>query len=183
MAAVSWLNYAYLARFSKPRSARQLYRLVKRNRVCRIVEVGVGSVERAASLIRVAQRYGGQEKVSYTGIDWFDARPADLPQLTLKETHCRLQATGAQVRLVPGEPARSIAATANAHQHTGLLLIAAFVYDSSLTPAWFYVPRMLDPDSIVLRELRDSAGQSVFETLPAVRIAKMAAQSTARRVA
>jgi hypothetical protein len=180
---VNWLKYAHLAHFSKPRSERQLYRLVKRHKVYRIVEVGLSHLERSVALVGVAQRYAADSQVSYTGVDWFDARSADLAKLTLKQAHTRLQATGGKVRLVPGEPGRSLAAVANAHQHTGLLLISAAVADSSLSPAWFYVPRMLDAGSIILRECLDAAGEPAFEPLSAARITELAKQSAGRRAA
>ena len=95
MAAVSWLKYAYLAYFSKPRSERQLFRLVKLHKVCRIVEVGIGNLDRTTTLIGVAQRYS-DSKVAYTGLDWFEARSKEMPKITLKQSHTRLQATGAR---------------------------------------------------------------------------------------
>ncbi len=183
MAAVSWLKYAYLAHFSKPRTERQLYRLVKFHQVCRIVEVGIYSVERTAAMIGVAQRYAGAEQVSYTGLDWFDARNTDLPKLTLKQAHRELQSTGATVRLVPGEPARSVAAIANAHQHTGLLLLGSPVPESTLAPAWFYFPRMIDADSVALRERIDAVGRPTFELLNHSLLAKQASTLGERKAA
>jgi hypothetical protein len=225
VAGVSWLKYARLAYFAKPRSERQLYRLVKRHKICRIVEVGISDVARTMMLVRVAQRFAADGPVSYTGIDWFDARPANLPQLTLKQVHCqlrstaksagqgvrsmfsatagavrsalvgrktdqtptmqsscRLQASGAQVRLVPGEPARSLSVVANAHQHTGLLIFSGAVTDSDLASAWYYVPRMLDANSIVLRE-RLATAEPAFEPLSTGQIATFVAQSAGRRAA
>ncbi|HEY4235541.1 MAG TPA: hypothetical protein VGM76_19065 [Lacipirellulaceae bacterium] len=183
MAAVSWLKYAYLAYASKPRTDRQLYRLVKLHRICRIVELGIGSIERSTTLIGVGQRCSAEGKVAYTGLDWFDARSGELPSLTLKEAHCQLQATGAQIRLTPGEPARSLRGIANAHPHTGLLLISAAVNDSTLDSAWFYVPRMLDGRSIVLRERLDSAGQSVFEMISMQKLAEFVERVSHRQAA
>jgi hypothetical protein len=183
VAAVSWLKYAYLAHFSKPRTERQLYRLVKLHKVCRIVELGVGSLERTRELVAVAQRYADQGKVSYTGLDWFEARAAELPVLTLKQAHCELQATGATVRLVPGEPGRSLASVANAHQHTGLVLISAAVSDASLSPAWFYLPRMLDPHSVVFRERLDESGEPAFDELSHERLVQLARGGGVRRAA
>lgn len=183
MAAVSWLKYAYLAHLSKPRSERQLYRLLKANKVCRIVEVGIYSVERTATMIGVAQRYCGAEQVSYTGLDWFDARDTDLPKLTLKQAHRELQATGATVRLVPGEPARSVAAIANSHQHTGMLLLDSPVPESTLAPAWFYFPRMIDADTVVLRERIDAVGRPTFELLNHSLLAKQASTLGERKAA
>lgn len=183
MAAVSWLKYAYLAFFSKPRTERQLYRLVKLHSVNRIVEVGVGGIERTTALIGVAQRYAEGGKVAYTGLDWFEARAKELPRFTLKQAHAQLQATGAQVRLVPGEPGRSLVTVANAHQHTGLILVSAAVDDNSLAASWFYVPRMLDPTSLVLRERHDADGQPVFHLLDHEQIVEWAGRTATRRAA
>lgn len=183
MAAASWLKYAYLAHFSKPRTQRQLYRLVKTNRTLRIVEIGIYSVERTTAMIAVAQRVADGEHVSYTGLDWFDTRSDDLPRLTLKEAHRELQATGAAVRLVPGEPARSVASIANAHPQTGLLLLSSPVTESSLAPAWFYFPRMVDSTSVVLRERIDVANRPTFERLKQSLLVKQAATLGERKAA
>jgi len=183
VAAASWLKYAYLAHFSKPPTQRQLYRLVKAHRTFRIVEVGIYCVQRTAAMIAVAQRYAGSEQVAYTGLDWFDARSDDLPKLTLKQAHRELQSTGAAVRLVPGDPARSVGAIANAHQHTGLLLLASPVPESTLAPAWFYFPRMVDSTSVVLRERIDVANRPTFEWLNHSLLRKQAATLGERKAA
>ena len=132
MAAASWFRFAYLAYASRPKSIRQLYRLVKRQRIRRIVEVGVGDVGVSASLVEVAQRYAGEHKVMHSGLDWFDARPDHMPRLLLKEAYRLLHATGASVRLVPGAPAASLAGVANAHQNTDLILISSAVTGDEL---------------------------------------------------
>jgi hypothetical protein len=183
VAAASWLKYAYLAYASKPRTDRQLYRLVKLHGICRIVELGIGNVERTTNLIDVAQRFTEDAKVAYTGLDWFDSRSCDLPALTLKQTHCQLQATGAQVRLVPGDPGRSLRGAANSHPHTGLLLISAAVSDISLESAWFYVPRMLDGRSIVLRERLSEVGEPSFELVSMQRLAELVERASSRQAA
>jgi hypothetical protein len=183
VAAVSWLKYAYLAFASKPRTDRQLYRLVKLHGVERIVELGIGSLERTLALISVAQRYAKDGKVAYTGLDWFDARPVDMAELTLKQSHRELHATGAQIRLTPGEPGRAVRAIANAHAHTGMLLISAAVADSTLESAWFYVPRMLDGRSIVVRERLDASGQTVFELVSMQKLADLVERATNRQAA
>ncbi len=183
MAAASWLKYVYLAHFSQPRTERQLYRLLKTHKVSRIVEVGIHSTERTTAMIAVAQRCSGSEQIAYTGLDWFDARDEDLPKLTLKQAHRELQSTGATVRLVPGEPARSVAAIANAHQHTGLLLLSSAVPESMLAAAWFYFPRMIDGTSVVLRERIDVSGRSTFELLNHSLLAKQASTLGERKAA
>jgi hypothetical protein len=183
LAAVRWLKYCYLAYASQPKGERELYRLVKARRVSRIVEVGISSMMRTTRLIEVAQRYASESKVCYTGLDWFDARASELSQLSLKQTHCALQSTGAQVRLVPGPPGNSLAAVANSHQNTDLIIISPPVSDDDLQRAWFYVPRMLRDKSVVLREHVLADGQPAFAKLSASELAERAAHSGSRRAA
>jgi len=183
VAAASWFRYTYLARFSRPKSVRQLYRLVKRQRMCRIVEVGISDLKRSVSLVEVAQRFAGDKKIVFTGIDWFEARDTDLEPLALKEAYRVLRATGATVRLGPGAPAAALAAAANAHQNTDLILISASIDDHALESAWFYVPRMLYAKSVVLRERRDAKGEPTFEAISAKQIAVWAGAMPARRAA
>jgi len=84
----------------------------QRQQVCRIVEIGISDLARAVSIIEVAQRFAGDKKVWYTGIDFFEARDPSNTPLPLKETYRILRATEANVRLVPGSPASSVAAAA-----------------------------------------------------------------------
>jgi hypothetical protein len=183
VAAANWFRYAYLAYASRPKNTRQLYRLVKRHRVRRIVEVGVSDVLVASSLVEVAQRFAGDQKVIYSGLDWFDARPSQMPRLTLKEAHRALHATGASVRLVPGAPAASLAAVANGHQNTDLILVSSAVSADELQSAWFYVPRMLHNQSVVLRERTLSETDVSFEWLSLSQIAEWAGRGGGRRAA
>ena len=132
MAAANWFRYAYLAHFSRPKGYRQLYRLVKRQRACRIVEIGISDLARAESLIQVCAAFRRRKKVWYTGIDMFDARPAGRSPLALKETYRILRATDANIRLVPGAPSMSLASAANAHQNTDLILIGPDVSENDL---------------------------------------------------
>ena len=183
MAAARWIKYCYLAYASKPKGERELYRLVKAREVSRIIEVGIADMTRATRLIEVAQRYATEQKVSYTGLDWFDARSKDLAPLSLKQAHCSLQATGAQVRLVPGPPGHSLAAVANAHQNTDLIILSPAVSDDDLKRAWFYVPRMLRNQSVVLREQLAADGQSAFVKLIGQRASGTCWPSAPRRAA
>jgi hypothetical protein len=183
VAAVRWIKYCHLAYVSQPKGERQLYRLVKARRVSRIVEVGISNVARAARLIEVAQRYVRGQKVYYSGLDWFDARSRELAPLALKQAHRALQATGASVRLVPGPPGNSLAAVANAHQNTDLIIMSPAVSDDDLARAWFYVPRMLHNHSVVLREHLNADGLPAFAKLSASELAERAGHSAPRRAA
>lgn len=183
MAAANWFRYAYLAHCSRPKANRQLYRLVKRQQVCRIVEIGIGDLSRAVSLIQVAQRFAGEKKIWYTGIDGFEAREPDRSPLSLKEAYRILRATEANIRLVPGAPGRSLASAANAHQNTDLILIGPDVSESDLNGAWFYVPRMLHASSVILSERHDSDGLPSFSNVTRSQIAEWAAREAVRRAA
>ncbi|HEX4413261.1 MAG TPA: hypothetical protein VH107_06505 [Lacipirellulaceae bacterium] len=183
MAAANWLRYTRLAYFSRPRGNQQLYRLVKRHKICRIVEIGISNLARAQSLIQVAQRFAGEQKVWYTGLDMFEAREQGRDPLALKETYRVLRATEANVRLVPGVPRMSLASAANAHQNTDLILIGPDVSENDLQGAWFYVPRMLHANSIVLSERHESDGQITFGSVTRTQIAEWATRDVARRAA
>jgi hypothetical protein len=157
--------------------------LIKRQRVRRIVEVGVSDVAFTLSLIEVAQRFAGDQKVAYSGLDWFDARPKHAPTLTLKDAYRTLCATAASVRLVPGPAAASLAAVANAHQNTDLILISSAVTADELQSAWFYVPRMLHNQSVILREQISPSGEMSFEWISLSQIAEWAGRAGSRRAA
>lgn len=183
MAAIGWLGYARLAHFSKPKHERQLYRAIKRHKMHRIVEVGIGSAERAIGLITTAQRFGGEGAVSYTGLDWFEEREAPAAPLPLIHAHRQLQLTGARIRLVPGYPPATLPQIANTLQRTDLILISAAVDDASLDRAWFYFPRMCHSETLVLREIRENQELSRYEPIAVAELERRAAQRESRKAA
>lgn len=183
MAAANWFRYTYLSRLSKPKGDRQLYRLIKSQQICRIVEIGMGDISRAISMIQVAQRFAGDKKVWYTGIDLFEARPEGETAVSLKEAYRILRATEAGIRLVPGTPARSLASAANAHPNTDLIVIGPGVAEDELHGAWFYMPRMLHENSTILSERRSADGQVSFNGISRTQIAERAGRETMRRAA
>ena len=100
--------------------------------------------------------------------------------MPLKVAHKRLKATGANVRVIPGDPLSALARTANGLQGTDLLVIAADQDTQSLTNAWFYVPRMLHDKSLVLIE--DTSGhQPRFRTLTCTDVETLAKGSASTR--
>jgi hypothetical protein len=103
-------------------------------------------------LVRVAQRYAENQRVRYTGIDLFEARPQDRPGWTIKRAHKTLASLGAKVQLVPGDPLSALARCANALASTDIVIISADQDLQSLRQAWFYVPRMLHDKSCVFLE-------------------------------
>ena len=183
MAAARWIRYAYLAQFSRPKSARQLFRMIKQKQIGRIVEVGISDLSRTQAMIEVAQRYAAQSMVFHTGLDWFDARPSQCVRLSVKDAYRVLRSTDACVRLVPGSPGASLAAVANAHQNTDLILVSSLLADEELNAAWFYVPRMLHAKSLIIRERSQASGEPSFEHLTLAQVAKLASQVDARHAA
>jgi hypothetical protein len=124
----------------------------------------MGDARRATRMLSVALRYHPQDRLSYTGIDLFDARPADLPGLKLKDAHRRLIRTGVQLRLAPGDPLTALARCANSLANTDVLVISAGHDPAVLEPAWFYIPRMLHDGSVVFLE-EQSGSESVYYRL------------------
>lgn len=175
MPAVSLLKYCYLAYFSQPKGERLLYRALRRAKVSSIVELGVGKAERARRLMQVAQRFRPDTVLRYTGIDLFEGRLAGTGGLTLKRAHQTLSDSGAKVQLVPGDPFSALVRTANTLTNTDLLIISADQDAAALAKAWFYVPRMLHPRSLVYVESAGAAGKTEFRLLPLTEIDALAA--------
>jgi hypothetical protein len=71
---------------------------------------------------------------------------------------------------------------ANALQRTDLLLISAAVDDASLEKAWFYMPRMCTPTTMVLREVKNGS-EHRLEVIPVAELERRAAQRESRRAA
>lgn len=176
----SFLKFAYLTLLSKPAHERVLYKKIRKTRPLTIVELGVGLGIRSANMIGVAKRYRPDEQIRYTGIDLFEARPDPMTGLQLKYAHRQLKATGARAQVVPGDPYSALARSANGLQQTDLLVISADQDQQSLDSAWFYVPRMLHNQSVVLIE-GISSGQPQFRSLSVEQIDKLAANGASVR--
>jgi len=175
----------YLSYFSQPACNRAIYRLLGKGRISKILELGIGDGVRTLRLLELAAHRQPTAAISYTGVDLFEARTeADGPGLSLKAAHQRLKATGARVRLAPGDPYSALARIANELGAVDLVLISADQDGASLARAWFYVPRLLHADTQVFVEER-SAGDnpSRLLRLTAFDITQRAAQASPRRAA
>lgn len=182
MPAAGLFNYAYLAYLSKPKADRALYQQIRRLRPQRIVEVGIGSLERAIRLISVAQRYCDEKTVTFTGFDWFEERAAGVPPLPLIHAHRQLQLTGARIRLVPGDPTATLPEVANSLQRTDLMLLSHRIADADFERDWFYLPRMCQTGTVVLREALTD-GEARYAPISAEELDRRAAARTIRRAA
>ena len=182
MPAAGVIKYAYLAYLAKPAADRTLYRLIRTEKACRIVELGIGSLSRTANLIAVAQRYSPQAEIQYSAVDWFDMRPDEMPPIKLIDAHRRLKATDAKIRLLPGEPGQTLRSVANSLLKTDLLLIGPSVTDEAFAQAWFYLPRMCHPKTTVLRGSTTTDGTS-YRLISFAEIAERSVMATPARAA
>jgi hypothetical protein len=174
MAAAGWLTYTYWSFGAGTAADKALFRRIGQLKPRRIVEVGIGSLDRACNLIAAAQRFAAGDTIRYTGIDWFEERTPPLSPMPLIHAYRELQSTGATVRLMPGTPGTVLPQAANALQRTDLILISADVQDQSLQRAWFYLPRMCQTGTLVLRETRDERGRLQHHELPAAELSSRA---------
>jgi hypothetical protein len=171
----------YLSYFSKPRSDRVIYRTIARRKVRRIVEIGIGTGQRALRMIDLASRCGRGEMVRYAAIDLFESRPPEASRgLSLIEAHRLLQSTAAKIQLIPGDPASALARWANSLQNVDLVVIAADHDEQALAGAWFYLPRMLHAGSTVYLESRAVDSQMALRVAPRREIDQRAAAGRRR---
>jgi hypothetical protein len=187
MAVGDLFRYAARAFFSKtaPTPEKQLLRIAKQHTIRRVVEVGIDSVDSTAQLLDALVKQAKDAPIKYTALDLFDARPQGAPSTPLVGVYRRFIATGAKVRLTPGDLAPSLCAEANSLADTDLLLLSRDASDEALAHAWFYVPRMCHPGTLVLRrtdgESSDTAGE--WQTIPLAEISARANLRPARLAA
>jgi len=181
VSAASILEYAYLTWFAKPAADRVLYRAVKTHQPKSIVEVGVGNGSRSLKLLKLAAEFHAASELQYAGIDLFEARENPATGTTLKQAHASLHATGAKVRLTPGEPFMALARRANSLLGTDLLIISADQQGDSLNQAWFYVPRILHENSLVFVESQKKSGATHFEQFTRAQIDELAGGNSVRQ--
>jgi hypothetical protein len=150
---VSWLSrLAAVCKgcFSKPAADRSVEIAIKRCRPRRILEIGLGDGQRARRAITLAQRYQGRHEVQFTGIDLFEERHGEQSIYPLKDAYRQLRETAARVRLIPGDAHGALVRAANTLSQVDLVLISAEVNKASLAAAWFYLPRTLSKNAVVL---------------------------------
>lgn len=173
-------RYLYLSYFSKPVCDRSLYKAIKKHQPRKILEIGISSTQRTLRMLDFAHRLAEGETLRYSAVDLFEARDKSLPRLSLKEVHKQLKAAGVTPQLIPGDPAGALSRAANSLPETDLVLISAANDDAALAAAWFYFPRMLHADSLVLREVADAGGQGGLQPISAEQIRQLAGSNRRR---
>ena len=171
MLAKRTLRFLYLSHFSKPASDRAVYRAIRNGPIQRIVELGIGTGQRASRMIELAALQSSPGQVRYTGIDLFEARtPSDGRGLTLKAAH--------------RDPFSALARAANNLGGSQLVIISAGHDPDSLARAWFYVPRMLSEGShVLIEEPSGPEGEVSLRRLTPDEIDRLADAATLRRAA
>ena len=182
MNRMSFTKFMQLTTFSKPACDRTIYRMIKKNKVRSMIEVGLGDGTRAENMIRVAHRFAEGGTVRYTGIDLFEGRE-DSNSLSLISMHRTLKQLDAKTQLVPGEINQGIPRIANSHLRTDLIVISAGYEQADLEMCWFYIPRMIHTNSTILIQNPDGFAQP-FQEYNRLQIEKFAAgNSTSNRIA
>jgi hypothetical protein len=156
LSSPSRLRLFYLLHLSKPVTDRIVFREIRRLKARKIVELGIGTGERALRMLELAGEYHGPSDLHYVGIDLFEDRPASNgPGLSLKEAHRLLKASGARIQLAPGTPLEGLAREANRLGKVDLIVVSPQPNAQQLAYAWFYIPRLLHEQSVVLLETSD----------------------------
>ncbi|MEK6236839.1 MAG: hypothetical protein N2C14_19195 [Planctomycetales bacterium] len=140
-----------------PAHDESLCQLIRQGGVRRVVEIGVGSGQRAARMIHEALRQHAPVEIHYVGIDSFEGGG----KASLKDVYQLLRPTGARLRLIPGDALSGLRQVANDLPDTDLLVISSDQTDASLQDAWAYMPRMLHAESQVFREEFDPETKSL----------------------
>ncbi len=176
------IKHLYLAYLSRPSADRRLYQLIRRHRCRLILEIGMGSGQRAARMIDVAQ--GRSSRIEYTGIDQFEARSReDGPGQSLKQMHRLLASSGATTRLIPGDPFSALARSANQIGHVDLLVVSDDIDPAAMDRAWFYIPRLLTEKTLVMTEAASSGGELTIAPVDRRRIEQLSQIATPARAA
>lgn len=175
MSQIGSLKYTHLAYLSQPASDRVIYRALHKRPACNIVELGVGNALRAQRMIAVASRDDSLGEIRYTGVDFFEDRPATSPGITLKGAYQLLRKMGASVQLVPGDPFSALARISNSLADTDLLVIDADQDADALSRAWMFVPRMIHDKTLIFLQKTDERGNaSRFVQLTADQVDELA---------
>ena len=164
---------------AKPAQERGIFSAALKCPPTKIVEIGMGTADRAERMLRLAAKLNPDTPIQFTGIDYFDARPNDQSPLSLKEIHCRLKRDGARIKLIPGDPFSALSRCANELAGTDLLILGRESECEAMNRAWFYIPRMIHEQTHVFRELADET----YERIDAVEVERLSSASGHKRAA
>jgi hypothetical protein len=181
VAGLSRLRLFYLLHLSKPASDRLVYREIRRMKARKIVEIGVGTGERAVNAIELLKEFHAAGEIHYTGIDLFESRLiGDGPRLTLRDAHRLLKPTAARIQLVPGTPGEALSRVANGLKEIDAVIISGEHTFEQFAKIWFYLPRMVRAETQFFQETPTAGGAAAMRLLEAHEISRLIAQSQPR---
>jgi hypothetical protein len=184
LSIISQLRLFYFRYLSKPVADRPIYRAIGRQKVRKIVELGIGDASRALRMMEVARQASAASDVHYVGMDLFEGRTeANGQGLSLKAAHQLLRGAGARVQLVPGNPSDGLMRLANSLGKVDLLIVPAELESPAAARMWFFVPRMLHERSMVFIEGQSAEGERLLRLKPRHEIDQFAAAGPSRRAA
>jgi hypothetical protein len=172
------IRSSYLLYFSQPATDRVLFKAMKGRPIHSIVELGIGLGGRTERLLEVARWGTRGRQLKYAGIDLFESRVQSRPRLSLKKAFHALRATGASIRLLPGDPYSVLSRMANALTGTDLLLIAADQDRESIAACWRFVPRMIHPQTLVFVQESGGPGKVLWRQLRQDEVLRLAGQAS-----
>lgn len=179
MATLGFFRRLWLTRFSRPAGERVIYRHLLRTPARRILELGIGLLVRTERVLQTAAA-GQQGPIQYVGLDRFEGRaPTDPPGVSLKQAHQRLHTLG-KVQLVPGTVDTSLSRLCNHLGSFDLVLVAAENDERLLERSWFFLQRLITPQTTVFVESK-AVGGSSWQLMSKPRIDELAAKSVLKK--
>lgn len=180
MAGMGFGRRLWLTRFSKPATDRPLYRHLLARKPARILQLGIGSLDRTQRLLSVAAAITGGP-AHYVGLDRFEGRlPAEPAGPTLKQAHQRLHGL-ARTQLVPGNADTSLARLCNHLGIFDLVVVDAVTDERHRERCWFFLQRLTNPASLVLAEASASTGSGGWQVVTKATIDDLASRTVLRR--
>jgi hypothetical protein len=177
MGKLGMMRSLWLTRLSKPAGERVLYRHTLKAPPRRILELGLGMLDRTERLLEVAGSSIAAADLTYVGLDRFESRAAtDAPGVSLKQAHQRLRGK-ARVQLVPGNIDSALARVCNHLGVFDLVVISSANDERHLARCWFFLQRVTTAQTTVFIE---SAG-GAWNLLPKAKIDDMAARAVLQR--
>jgi hypothetical protein len=168
----------YLSYLSKPASDRVIYKAIIGKKARRIMELGIAEGKRAMRMIDVAARCVPRSEIQYVGLDNFEDRNQNTgPGLSLISAHRSLIRSQAKIKLIPGDPLRSLARAANDLGQIDILIISPQAENDRLDRVWYFVPRLLHAKSLIFIESMMPGGNKSVQTACSCEVEQWAAKA------
>jgi hypothetical protein len=123
MTRLSWLQRLYWRYLFKPAEERALMLFVLENPIGSILEIGIGSGDRAKRLLPICTKPEGVAQIRYAGLDPFESAPEGTHHLNLKQAHRMLAELGVKAHLIPGDIKSAVSRVAHMILPSDLVII------------------------------------------------------------